>query len=265
MLGNGTFHGMYNPSAVWANDTRIKFDGVNDNIEILDFKNIANYEGSSFINNFSVSFWFQHDGPVSLGSEQTFWKIQNYPKGGEIIAKYNPTGGGRIMVIRDSVAGTLSSNPRLLSTTGMSNSNFGNLNHFVITVSDSAIGIYVNGSGVTQTTSGSAQAWGVEVADSNYLFEFGRRHTFPGHNAKFLKGYMSNIAIYDSLISSGQVADIYNNGEPKNELRSVFNNADPLVYHVSNERDFPHSSPFRQITMSDHLVDFNGATLEPNA
>ena len=53
MLGNGLVHGMYNPSAVWADDSTIYFDGVNDYVSVT-CDNSINLPGK---NDTTLSLW----------------------------------------------------------------------------------------------------------------------------------------------------------------------------------------------------------------
>ena len=56
MLGNGLF-GVYNPASVWADDSAIFFDGVNDYVYI-DCNTLVNLAGK---NTTTLSLWFKAD------------------------------------------------------------------------------------------------------------------------------------------------------------------------------------------------------------
>jgi len=257
MLGNGTFHGMYNPSVVWANDSRILFDGVNDYFEIIDqaagsFHDIV---GNNFVNAFSVSFWFQHNGPVHISNEQTFFRIQIGSRGSDIVAKYIPSGTPGIYFTRADQGdpGTID----LTGFVGLSHSHFqSEHSHYVLTMTKDTITMHLNGgnAAVDPGSSTGGEDW-ASNDPLGYTLKFGALGV-----TKFLNGYMSDIAIYNRVLTSAEVIDIYNNGEPKNELRHP--GGDPVVYYATNEKNFTTST--KHITMSDHTAQLSGATIVPN-
>lgn len=254
MLGNGTFHGMYNPSVVWANDSRLLFDGVNDFIEIGSFHDIV---GNDFVNAFSVSFWFQHNGPVGLGNEQTFFRIQIGARGSDIVAKYVPSGSPGVGVYFTRAD---QNNPSTLDLTGfigLSHSYFQNShNHYVLTMTKDTITMYLNGNN-TLVDPGSSTGGDDWASDDplGYTLKFGALGA-----TRFLNGYMNNIAVYNRVLTGSEVTDIYNNGEPKNELRNP--EGDPVIYYATNEKNF--TTETTHITMSDHSAVLTGATIVPN-
>jgi hypothetical protein len=256
MLGNGVFHGMYNPSVVWANDSRILFDGVNDFFEVVgqgsgSFHDIV---GNDFVNAFSVSFWFQHNGSVSLSNEQTFFRIQIGSRGSDIVAKYIPGGTSGVYFTRAD-----QENPSTIDLTGfigLSHLNFQTYNHYVLTMTKDTITMYLNGSNmiVDPGSSTGGDDW-ASNDPLDYTLKFGALGA-----VKFLNGHMNNIAIYNRVLTSTEVTDIYNNGEPKNELRHP--GGDPVVYYATNEKNF--TTETSHVTMSDHVAALTGATIVPN-
>ena len=258
MLGNGTFHGMYNPSAVWANDSRILFDGVNDFFDFNDqtdgtFHNIV---GNNFVNAFSVSFWFQHNGAVGMGSQQTFFRIQIGSRGSDIVAKYIPTGspGTGIYFTRadQGAPGTID----LTGFAGLSHSDFqASHSHYVLTMTKSEITMYKDGSGLAVTPGGSGGSDWESNDPLGYNMRFGATGVIS-----LLNGYMNNIALYNRVLTGSEVTDIYNNGEPKNELRNP--GGDPVVYYAANEKSF--KSEIRHTTTSNHTATLEGPIIVPN-
>lgn len=252
MLGNGVFHGMYNPSVVWANDNRLLFDGVNDYITVKNFKDFVD---NDFADSFSVSFWFQHKGLVNVGSNQTFFRLKIGESGEEIKVIYD-TLNAWVYVSRDESGnkGSVDSS----HTLALSHANFQNQhNHFVITMANGSglagINVYINSSD-GGSTSGTGDEWG-SIESLDYRFTLGSDGA-----TKYLNGYMNNIAIYDRVLSSTDVGDIYNNGEPKNELTNT--QGDPVIYYVTNEKNFESNGDHN--TMSGHTIEITGATIEPN-
>ena len=258
MLGNGTFHGMYNPSAVWANDSRILFDGVNDFFDLSDqlagtFHDIV---GNDFVNAFSVSFWFQHNGPVGLGNEQTFFRIQIGARGSDIVAKYVPSGSPGVGVYFTRADQNNPSTLDLTGFAGLSHSAFqASHSHYVLTMTKSEITMYKDGSGLAVTLGGSGGSDWASEDPLGYNMRFGALGV-----TRFLNGYMNNIALYNRVLTGSEVTDIYNNGEPKNELRNP--GGDPVIYYAANEKNFTGET--KHITMSDHTAVLTGATIVPN-
>ena len=253
MLGNGTFHGMYNPSVVWANDSRLLFDGVNDSIEVESFHDIV---GNDFVNAFSVSFWFQHNGPVNAGNEQTFFRIQIGERGSDIVANYVPSGSPGVGIYFTRADQEIPGVLDLTGFVGVSHLTLSSYNHYVLTMTKDNISMYLNGnnSAVDPGSSTGGNDWA-----SNDPLGYNMRFGALGVT-RFLNGYMNNIALYNRVLTGSEVTDIYNNGEPKNELRNP--GGDPIIYYTANEKNFDGEA--KHVAMSDHFITLGGTTIEPN-
>ena len=71
----------------------------------------------------------------------------------------------------------------------------------------------------------------------------------PANNS-FFNGYINNVAIWNDNFGGSTITEIYNQGEPKNELESYPN---MYFYHVSNEK----STDKVYIEMSKQSVRYN--------
>ena len=136
MLGNGIFHGMYNPATVWCLDSAVDFDGVNDYA-------ITNFTTSVLLNEFlnrgSISLWIRS----RAADKEPILQIQDASsdEGASMTLWYDKTGKA-IQFQRTNTAG---GTPSTLPSEEITNAEIQNLHHVVLTWNTNGMNMYVDG------------------------------------------------------------------------------------------------------------------------
>jgi len=219
MLGGGLAHGMYNPATVWSSDTGLYFDGVNDNALAI-FPN-------EILNGFTISMWVKtpnetYSNNAGDPNAAIFGLRRGIGKssGPFLTAYYKDDGTDRININRTNAGNT-----------GI-NEVYGTFDdddweadfHLVVSVTPAQIVGYINGSAFTTNQAGSSGDWDVE--EGNYYLHFGHLNPASGASISFSEYHIHDINIWQGVLGSGEVASVYNNGEPKDETNSAYGTFD---------------------------------------
>jgi hypothetical protein len=220
------------PSADFADSYSMNFDGTNDYIT-------ADGAASEISGDLgSVSLWAKLE-PYSF-TETMFWLttsedaagVENYVwlfyHGGTNQTRLQHKGGG--------VEGTC------VAATTVENNGW---HHFAVTwnTSENQSALYIDGSSIATSTA-SSDFEGTEDA-----IDFGKRRT---HSWGEFEGNMNDIALFDDVLTSGEVSTIYNAGEPTD-----ISSHGGLVAYWKMEQNTDDSS-----SNSNSLTLVNGATYE---
>jgi len=246
MLGSGLFN-TYNPASVWADDSAIFFDGVNDYVYI-DCHILVNIAGK---NTTTLSLWFKADEPP----EANFFIWQHKETSGSNDANqylWYDEGNEQVKFTRTDTDGNS-------ATTSIYNWNKVRVQtwaHVIVTIDkDDAMIILINNTAdASGTTATSPGAW-----------TSGTTKIYYGSNAganSFFNGYVSNVAIWTKLLTLTERTAIYNNGYAKNELNTSL--SDLFLYHVSNERNHSGDTGYQIVTYAlanSRRANYSGAII----
>ena len=221
----GKIGGIDAPSASFADDYSILFDGTNDQVNANDAGAVMSGDLGS------VSMWFKME--VSAYSLCLFYfevdsnnRLLIYHHGGRNEFTMEHKGGGTERAIIDTT--TVEGN---------------GWHHFAYTWStgENQSVLYIDGSSI-DTDNASSDFTGTEDA-----IDFGKRRT---HAWGEFEGNMNDIALFSDVLESGEVSAIYNSGSPKDE-----SSHSGLVAYWKMENNTDDSS-----SNSNSLTLVNGAT-----
>ena len=222
MLGIGLVYGMNNPATVWGGDQALFFDGVNDYAK-FDTRGF-NAASNILINTMHVSIWvlLKNEG----SDTQTIFYIKDVD--GTAYAKLcYATDTEQYIVTRTDTDGN---NPvNLTHDFPLAGFPDGQVNIHV-RITEGAMAISTSGAGIstTSTTSGGSGVWDSDTEVELYL----GRDLSSGSD--LFQGWMSNLAIWNEDSWGGASnADIFNSGEPKNELETA--NSGLFLYYTASE------------------------------
>jgi len=225
MLGNGLFS-TYNPPAVWANDSFLMFDGINDYC-IAAFASTVDASAIMVRDNFTLNMWVE--GQEDIEDDCTIWEMREVAASNVAYMRlWYDYSEEKLYFIRTDIDGA-NEQSALFS---LSNSNFKKRNMITVTCvtthSDvpGVSQIFVNSSGGTAKTGGAVGPWSGAQTKLYYGATAG--------TSQYFTGWIDNIAIWKGVLDSPTIVDIYNSREPKNET----NSKDLMFYHAVNERDF---------------------------
>lgn len=214
--------------------THVVFDGVDQYVDM------GNAAALSFTNAtpFSLVCWFKsQDTDGALISKQDAATDVGY--------SVALTTGGKIRV---ELVNTSGSDEIIIETVGAFNQ--GTWWHLVVTYdgSSTAAGVTIYANGVAQTSTVVEDTLTGSIANA---VEF-QLATIEATNS-FLNGALDDVAVYDVELTSGQVATIYNAGEPP-DLTSVGPTGDLVGYWLMGDGDtFP--------TLTDNSTNSNDGTM----
>tara|TARA_R110000823_G_scaffold309186_1_gene433232 strand:- start:615 stop:1418 length:804 start_codon:yes stop_codon:yes gene_type:complete len=260
MLGNGIVHGMHNPATVWASDTSIYFDGVNDYVK-LPLTRTSTLD--ALVNSIQVSVWVRIP---AIGTVDHTILLLKEASGDAYIKLWYDTSEENLVLTRTDSAG---SNPisvnhgyPALAITGYTSGLYTNIcvraTADVLTISTSTPNAVVSTSTVTD---GGGGAWDGDVPPTNLWLGLNE----AGGNNPML-GWINNLAIWSgaNTIDDDGITDIFNLGEPKNELETQ--NENLFIYHTASEREFTADglqqfSTYTVASQTQKQMEFNGAIL----
>jgi hypothetical protein len=227
VLGNGIFNTMCNSATVWSSDSSLYFDGVHD------FLKLTGQEDSfSGLNHaMSVSMWVRL-APHETLQDATFFQI--YSRNNGKILFWWDSSAGRIYLQRWDHSGQLTNTtsvPR--SGNALTNTHH---THLLFAINSGSMTIYVNGQLLDVGEASALPPWSSGVTHELYI---GARHSGGESKDNFFSGWIHDVSIWSSRLSSSYIAEIYNEGEPSNvlELRST----DLKYYHNCSEKNFEYS------------------------
>ena len=229
MLGSGMFN-MYDAANVWANDSAIFFDGVNDSVRI-DMPLEVN---SGVRNNFTLSLWarshtttidadfviwYHTETAPSNNAEQYLWYDESEEK-----IKFTRTDGN-------------GANPAT-SECPLPKEKMIIWHHIAVNVTPSGVmKIFLDADVDGSTNAENPSNWTAAPASMYYGFD--------SKTSGYFEGYINNVAIWNDSFGGSVIAEIYNQGRPKNELESYGN---MYFYHVSNEKTFVSDTGYQVAT-----------------
>ena len=232
MLGNGLVHGMYNPATVWASDTSIYFDGVND---YAKFTLSRTSDLDVLVNSIQISVWVRIP---AIGTVDHTILLLKQASGDAYIKLWYDTSEEQLVLTRTDKNG---SNPISVNhsypaavITGGANGAYTNIcaraTTDILTITTSFAGAAVS---TTSVTDGAGGEWDDTMPIMNIWLGLNE----AGGNNPML-GWISNLAIWKDAeaVDAAGIADIFNLGEPKNELETQ--NEDLFIYHTASERAF---------------------------
>lgn len=231
MLGNGLVHGMYNPATVWASDTSIYFDGVND---YAKFTLSRTSDLDALVNSIQISVWVRIP---AIGTVDHTILLLKQDDGDAYIKLWYDTSEEQLVLTRTDTNGSnpISVNhnyPTALITGGSS----GTYTNIFATAATDILTITTSFAGAAVSTTSVTDGAGGEWDDASVMNIWLGLNEAGGNNP--MLGWISNLAIWNDAeaVETDGVADIFNLGEPKNELETQ--NEDLFIYHTASERAF---------------------------
>ena len=254
MLGAGLF----NPLAtvnVWSNDSAIFFDGVNDRA-LIELPQAAN---EMLRNNFTLSLWVV-PRTATFSSDFIIWyHEETSPTLANNAFQYlwYDESEEKFKFTRTDTNGD---NPET-SEYPIAKSKLTEWHHVVVSVSGNGLmRLFINSAEDGDETADNPGNWTASPSNMYYGVN-------GASNDKFFNGYINNVAIWNEPFGGTQVVDIYNEGEPKNELYS-YDFSQLFFYHVSNEKTFISDTGYQVATfgVSDTIeqVSYSGAIVVSN-
>ena len=246
MLGSGMFN-MYDAANVWANDSAVFFDGVNDFAEI----EMPAAVNAGVRNTFTLSLWVKSHSATINADFVIWYHEETNPSDNALQYLWYDESEEQIKFTRTDRDGN---NPATSITTHRKG-RMAEWNHIVvIVVHDSDMKMFVN----------AADDDVVSLADSPDSWTAAPANMYYGVNGTtnnvFFNGYINNVAIWNDSFGGTKIEDIYNEGRPKNELESYDN---LYFYHVSNEKTFISDTGYQVATFgaptSIERVAYSGA------
>lgn len=229
----------YNPATVWANDSSIFFDGVNDFARV----DIASSVSLEAKNDITLSLWFRMD---SFDADFVLWEQTEFS--GSNDAKqylwYDVSERQLKFTRTDFNGNNAATSVHATPKTAV-------WKHVVVTVIADAgdMIIYVNGStsGIV-TTASSPGDWVASDTKQYYGSSSG--------TANFYNGHINNTAIWITILTPESVTGVYNEGYPKNELNNQTSKL--FLYHVGHEKHFDAAGTTQFSTFSNIEIEDAG-------
>jgi len=241
MLGNGIVHGMHNPATVWSSDTSLRFDGVNDHAKFPLAK--ATSDTNRLANSMHISLWLNVRGLESSVDPTIFMLNEDAVDEAYLMVWYD-TSAGQIKVTRTDTEGL---NPVTLSHGYVEGLIVGSFTNIHVEVRDDAMTIHtLSSDGSSASTGAGSGEW-----DDGKVMTIWLGSNLAGGNGP-LDGRISNLAVWRSVEApdSIEVADVFNNGEPKNELETT--NASLFLYYTASEKNFEDNGVSHIVTYTQH-------------
>ena len=166
--------------------TALNFDGTSDYISV------PSSLPPSGTSNFAISGWFYRDSTSSTAAVY-FDKVQ-----GTNFLVREAGSSGTIEIFADGTNYNYSS----LSTYNTANA----WHHIAISYDGSNLTVYVDTNKLSQS------ATGLNISSTSDM-RIGARSN--SHSASFFKGFISNVAIYNTNLTDSNVSTLYNNGQPQ--------------------------------------------------
>ena len=247
MLGNGLVHGMYNPATVWASDTSVYFDGVND--YALFTPNRANSATNALVDDMRISLWVKIR---SIDADQTMLFIKDVDEDAYLKLWYDYSEEQLVVTRTDRDA----NNPVDLRHDYVVENMDTRVTNIQIKIKSDSMSISTAAVGISPSATVSAGS-GEWYADNVITFCLGRN---APTGSELLDGWISNLAIWSQADLWGTVnnADVFNSGEPKNELETA--NAALYLYYTASETTF---NPVGQIVTYTQANFSGGAYPHP--
>ena len=247
MLGSGMFN-MYDAANVWANDSAVFFDGVNDSVSI----EMPLEDNAGVRNDFTLSLWVK-SRTTTIDADFVIWyHTETGP--GDLASQYlwYDESEEKIKFTRTDTDG----NNAATSDLTHGKDKMVSWNHIVVTVTQGgSMRMFVNAEESAITGANNPGNWTAAPANMYY----GVNATA---NNSFFNGYINNVAIWNDNFGGSTILEIYNQGRPKNELYSYPASA-MYFYHVSNEKTFISDTGHQIATFgnSDSIarVEYSGA------
>lgn len=243
MLGTGLFN-TYDPVSVWANDSAIFFDGINDYAHIIMPLSL----NAGVRNNFTLSLWVKSDS-ATINADFVIWyhTETSAANNAEQYLWYDES-EEKIKFTRTDADGD---NPAT-SEIAHGKSRMAEWSQVAVSVvHDGAMRIFINAA-EDGANANSPGGWAASTADVYYGFN-------KAAAGDYFNGYINNVAIWNSSLGGSSISDIYNQGRPKNELQSYPN---MYFYHVSNEKTFVSDTGYQLATFGEaqiRRVAYSGA------
>ena len=236
MLGTGLFN-TYDPVNVWANDSAIFFDGINDHVRIMTPASVL----LAKLNNFTLSLWVKSDSATINADFVIWYNVEIGP--GDLALQYlwYDESEEKIKFTRTDADG----NNAATSDIPHNKSRMAEWSQVAVSVvHNGQMRIFINGSETGSSVNGSPGSWNVSAAVMYYGVD-------GAGGSAFFNGYINNVAIWNNIFGGGTITEIYNQGRPKNELQSY---PDMYFYHVSNEKHFVNDTGYQFATFGAEQV-----------
>ena len=250
MLGNGIFNGMYNPAAVWASDSSLYLDGVNDSAHLVG-------QESSFDNlvqTITVSMWVRLR-PVESIVDTAFFQLWTR-NNGTILFWYDVT--DRIMKLerKDNNGANVQTTSATLENLRIQSQTHA---HLAFRINASGMQIFINGSESTGL-SGTIPQW---LTGNLYHLYLGVQTDDGDNRVKLCNGWIHDIAIWNAYLDAETLVDIYNENEPSNILE--LNRSDLKYYHRFSEHHSPVDQAIATVNeISTNSLVLSGAIITPH-
>ena len=223
MLGNGIFHGMYNPATVWSSDSSLYFDGVND------YARLVSGEGSfdEIAHSMTVSMWVRLK-PSETYQDSLFFQIYSRDNGRLLF--FWDANAERILLQRwDALGANVQTIGAPLTVSTITKLRHTNL---LFVIASGSMTIFIDGDAQPGLVA-TIPTW--STGQSQEMF-FGAQYQSSGIN-KFCSGWIHDISIWNTeLPPNPSIAEIYNEGDPNNVLELRANNL--WYYHTCSEKNF---------------------------
>ena len=252
MLGSGMFN-MYDAANVWANDSAVFFDGVND-FALIELPQAQN---TKLRNNFTLSLWVK-PRTTTIDADFIIWYHEETSPGNNAFQYlWYDESEEKIKFTRTDADG----NNAATSDHSYAKTKFSAWTHVAVSVDAGGLmRIFAHGA-EDGTAADNPGDWTASPSNMYYGVN-------GAANDNFFNGYINNVAIWDGPFGGAQILDVFNAGKPKNELysypSSVYaSNYTLFFYHVSNEKTFISDTGYQVATFGEGVetarVAFSGA------
>ena len=222
MLGNGVFNGMYNSATVWASDSSMYFDGVNDVASLVGTEGSFDELFSS--DGMTVSMWVR----LSTTDDCSFFQMWSRTTG-RILFFWDASAQKVYLSRSDNNNQNTQTQSANLATNTIGSTNHC---HLVFRISNGSISIVVN-SVLGESLVDTVPIWSVGGA---YEIYFGASKNTSNVFNKFSRGWIHDITIWNTHLPTSAINEIYNQGLPNNVLELKDNNLE--YYQTCSEKNF---------------------------
>ncbi len=222
-------------AALFSNVNSFSFDGVDETIDLGSASTLE------LTNNFTVSFWIKESSSLNRGIL--------------VSGDYGFSQGWRIYRTSTNKIAFHCTARTATSTTSI---NTGAWFHVLATFesntgSNRRNRIYINGS-LEHTSTGVPAS---PTYTGTIYKQIGYRYSTTGHE---FAGNLDEVAVWDSLLSSDAITEVYNSGTPNN-LNSLSNVGDPIAwYRMGEEATFSNPGGTGNWTLTDQGTGANNGT-----